>query len=799
LTRDVIIQDIRGRRTCSDGDFPLRIGRGPQADIRLPDTGANAVFAVVGRSDTHVFVQPAVGAPPVLRNGEPLTASTWLEHGDTLVVAGVTLRYEAGATSIGFHVDAAVVAPAVTPPRTPPPATSVATDSSRGGGSGARWTRRRVVKIVALSVFTVLVAAAGFVFVATPVSFEVSPAPDTMHIGGIWPGVEVGGRLLMIPGEYRVRAARAGYRPLDTRVDIAGSEHQTLAFTLEKLPGIVRFVVRPDVPATVSVDGTVAGTTPLGDVEISAGEHEVRVEAQRYAPSSLRVDVRGLGERQDVEVVLSPLWAEVSISSEPAGARVLLDGKDIGKTPLRAEILEGTYRLSLEREGYDTLARTLHVTANEAQSLPPFTMVESDGIVRVETNPAGANVSVGGQFRGRTPVELSLRPRQEHTITITKAGYERIARKVAVEPASSETLALSMSPRYGTVFVTTQPVDAELYIDGRLHGPATGRVRLTAKPHRLEVKKDGYESFATTVTPRAGVSQQISVTLKTVAQAKVAARKPVITTAEGQILKLLEPARFAMGASRREQGRRANESQRLVEITRPYYLGVNEVSNAEFLRFKSTHRSGSVRGKNLSEALQPVVEVSWEDAVRYLNWLSAKDGLPPAYEKSGESFVPKEPPTTGYRLPTEAEWANAARQAGGATPRKYSWGEGFPPKGAAGNYADSAAATLLPNTLSDYVDGYPVTAPVGRFAPTGLGFFDLGGNVAEWCQDFYAVYPGAAKTLVKDPGGPAVGRHHVVRGSSWRHASISELRLSYRDYSEKARDDLGFRIARYAE
>jgi formylglycine-generating enzyme required for sulfatase activity len=262
---------------------------------------------------------------------------------------------------------------------------------------------------------------------------------------------------------------------------------------------------------------------------------------------------------------------------------------------------------------------------------------------------------------------------------------------------------------------------------------------------------------------------------------------------------LLAPARFQMGASRREQGRRANESQRLVELTRPYYLSVNEVSNEEYRRFKPDHGSGALQGKSLNDAKQPVVQVSWEDAVRYLNWLSAKDSLAPAYVQSGESFVPAEPPTTGYRLPTEAEWVYAARYAGAPQGRKYSWGDSYPPTGSAGNFADSSASALLPNTLSDYGDGYLVAAPVGSFAPTGPGFFDLGGNVSEWCEDFYDVYPNAASTLVIDPKGPATGRHHVVRGSSWRHAGVSELRLSYRDYSEKTRNDLGFRIVRYAD
>lgn len=75
---------------------------------------------------------------------------------------------------------------------------------------------------------------------------------------------------------------------------------------------------------------------------------------------------------------------------------------------------------------------------------------------------------------------------------------------------------------------------------------------------------------------------------------------------------------------------------------------------------------------------------------------------------------------------------------------------------------------------------------------------DLGGNVAEWVHDRYAVYPGVAEQLVTDPTGPETGEHHVVRGASWRFGSITELRLSYRDYSRSARDDLGFRVARYA-
>jgi formylglycine-generating enzyme required for sulfatase activity len=263
---------------------------------------------------------------------------------------------------------------------------------------------------------------------------------------------------------------------------------------------------------------------------------------------------------------------------------------------------------------------------------------------------------------------------------------------------------------------------------------------------------------------------------------------------------LLEPnSSFEMGASRREAGRRANESQRLVEITRPFYLSTNEVSNKEYRLFNPKHNSGSAEGMSLNNASHPVVNISWDEAARFCNWLSEKDELPPAYAEAGGKMKLIEPVTTGYRLPSEAEWVYAARVAGRSGEARYPWGDGYPPKSAAGNFADAQIADTLANVVAGYNDGFRASAPVGSFDTQSSVFNDLGGNVAEWINDYYAVYPGQAERLVKDPMGPASGDHHVVRDSSWRDGSITELRLSYRDYSRGPRDDLGFRIARYAD
>ena len=112
---------------------------------------------------------------------------------------------------------------------------------------------------------------------------------------------------------------------------------------------------------------------------------------------------------------------------------------------------------------------------------------------------------------------------------------------------------------------------------------------------------------------------------------------------------------------------------RQVKLVRPFYLAAKEVSNAEYRKFKSTHSSGSAEGGSLNADDQPVVNVSWEDAARYCNWLSGREGLPTAYEEVNGRMQAVMPTTKGYRLPTEAEWAYVARKYTQKSEWRYPW------------------------------------------------------------------------------------------------------------------------------
>jgi len=271
-----------------------------------------------------------------------------------------------------------------------------------------------------------------------------------------------------------------------------------------------------------------------------------------------------------------------------------------------------------------------------------------------------------------------------------------------------------------------------------------------------------------------------------------------IRTKSGAELRLLGPASYTIGSPRRESGRRANESQRPVELKRRFYLATRELSNGEFRQSRTQHRSGYIGQETLELDRQPVVNVTWQDAAEYCNWLSQQEGLPPAYQMQGGKFVLAVPVTTGYRLPTEAEWEFAARANRDGTLRKYPWGESLPVPAGVANLGDRTGQPLLPSYLAELDDGNAVTANVGSFAANVLGFYDMAGNVSEWTTDTYSVQP-PGTGVATDPVAAAPGNVHVIRGSSWRHSTVTELRAAYRDYGEGRRNDLGFRIARYAE
>ena len=163
----------------------------------------------------------------------------------------------------------------------------------------------------------------------------------------------------------------------------------------------------------------------------------------------------------------------------------------------------------------------------------------------------------------------------------------------------------------------------------------------------------------------------------------------------------------------------------------------------------------------------PVVNVSWEDAQAYCKWLTGKE------RKEGRISANQE-----YRLPTDAEWSVAVglNESSGGTPQEmdqkiagYPWGSNWPPTKGVGNYSESFN-----------VDDYDYTSPVGSFKANQFGLYDMGGNVWQWCEDWWN----------------ADHQSRVLRGASWESDISGYLLSSGRDcYSPGVRSgSIGFRV-----
>jgi formylglycine-generating enzyme required for sulfatase activity len=283
-----------------------------------------------------------------------------------------------------------------------------------------------------------------------------------------------------------------------------------------------------------------------------------------------------------------------------------------------------------------------------------------------------------------------------------------------------------------------------------------------------------------------------------------------LTNSIGMKLRLIQPDEFLMGSPDTDKDALGSEKPRhRVRITRPFYLGVTEVTRGQFRRFvdetgyKTEAEKDGKGGYRWNEEAKdfeqdarytwqnagfeqtddhPVVNLGWNDALAFAGWLSGKEGQT-------------------YLLPTEAEWEYACR-AGTIT--GYSCGDD--PEGLAevGNVLDGTARKKHPDwdgviaviTAIAAEDGYVYTAPVGRFRANKWGLHDMHGNVWEWCsdnydEDYYKSSP------VDDPTGPPQAMYRVIRGGSWSGRPLV-CRSAFRGrYPARSRINyLGFRLAR---
>ena len=239
----------------------------------------------------------------------------------------------------------------------------------------------------------------------------------------------------------------------------------------------------------------------------------------------------------------------------------------------------------------------------------------------------------------------------------------------------------------------------------------------------------------------------------------------------------LQAGTFTMGSPEDEEGRDDDEGPQHTVSIEPFAIGKYEVTFDEYDRFAEATKRELPDDAGWGRGKRPVINVSWEDAVAYAQWLS---------EQTGQV----------YRLPSEAEWEYAAR---GGSKTAHFWGKDADQACDFANVHDEVSKEKneeFPWTHHKCRDGYAQTAPVGEYSPNDFGLHDILGNVYEWTQDCWnESYEGA----------PADGSSweaencddRVIRGGSWGYfPRFVRSAARVRDSADGAGVYLGFRLAR---
>jgi len=645
--------------------------------------------------------------------------------------------------------------------------------------------------IIRLSLLFITILIAIFYFFAKGVVIEISPSSAAANAeikleSGL--GFKAGNRFIFFPGKKILQVQSPGFYSESHEIFVDSSSNTQL-IELTKKPGKVSLDFESEIDIRIFVDGK--ESFPISGFHlIEAGNRLIEVRNPLYLPFAEVISVNGMDQIQTFNFKLIPNSGTLNVATSPSGAEIYKDEIYLGKTPLHLDLPVGLNKLTFKINGYEDFVLLENIDLGKLKSIEPIQLSLLPGKLRVESIPENSKIMIDDTFKGFTPLEIFLEPEISHALSISAEGYLTKIKEITVDTKSNSSVLIELDKEYGNVSIDSN-ILSDIYIEDTLLGKTPFNGPLHAVNQTIYVKQKNYRTYTTSIKPNSSFDIQVFASLILEEEARFNESPSEYITKANHTMKLLKPSMIEMGAKRSEIGQRANETIRRVKLTKPFYLSIHEVTNLQYSQFKNNHLKPETKENH------PVVNISWNEAAIYCNWLSSQEGFTNFYKVVNGNVIGMNFDSNGYRLPTESEWSWTARSEGKKNVYlKYPWGNSMPIPKSFANFADESSKTKLSLYIPNYSDSFEKTAPVGSFTPNKKGIFDLGGNVSEYVNDFYSIQPDSQEIYVNFLG-PRTGNSHVIKGSNWQSASNTQLRYAYRDKLSEGNEITGFRIARW--
>ena len=500
---------------------------------------------------------------------------------------------------------------------------------------------------------------------------------------------------------------------------------------------------------------------------------------------------------------LSTLFGTVSIGyvtvTSSDGVKILVDGVYEGTVVdgnLLLPLSPGRHWITGQKEGYEDSSDYVNVIANRSTKIiielgdpvgkekisldqKRITLGNKTGTINIFSIPFEAIVSIDNIEYGETDIRLTNFPIGIHTLKMESANKILQISFVLCDNETLDFLADFVEGEISQLFTVSFdfPDGVEVTANGR-NIQRNASIVLIGSDHLVEMKTS--DSF---------IYEPLTVKHIIVTRNRSYDLKPDFSEEYKHYLSNLLPGKlvfvpqgtFIMGDTWGD-GFYSEERAHEVFLTYNFYIGKYEVTFDQYDAFCEATGWEKPHDDVWGRGQRPVINVSWNDATAYCNWLSEKEGLPKAYDSNGNlldkngSITTDPSKVVGYRLPTEAEWEYAARGGNKSEGYKYSGSDNV---GDVAWYRDNSGDK---------------TQEVGKKAPNELGIYDMSGNVREWCSDWYKSYSTSAQT---NPYNSIAGSVRVNRGGCWFNDAWN-TRVANRSYGSLTytRYTLGFRISR---
>ncbi len=259
------------------------------------------------------------------------------------------------------------------------------------------------------------------------------------------------------------------------------------------------------VEGEILVDGKPMGTTPLDNLELPSGEHVVEVRAKGAQPWTQKVSLKA-GENLLVSAKPEQLKASLKLTTIPRKAKVSIDGKDVGHTPIEiSDLAPGSHEITIRRKGFRVVKKELHLSSDKPNDFK-IKLKALTGALKVDA-PPGSTVHLDGQNYGNARLFQKIIP-GTHKLVVSRKGFASYAKSVKIQSGKTTRITAQLEQLKGILELVSPP-GTSVSLNGKPVGQGSFTKELVPGEYKIKVEMEGHSPFGKTVFIQGGKKKKV--------------------------------------------------------------------------------------------------------------------------------------------------------------------------------------------------------------------------------------------------------------------------------------------------